>query len=94
LACIFTGGLAHILACVRWFAVSRGSFGDHHLFCDAVTGKSGPNATEDGVSARRLLNALERMWHCRLMYAPSVIAFGIGPRRTGISEKADPRLTR
>ena len=52
LACIFAGRLAHILACVRWFAISRGSFGDHHLFCNAVIGKPGPNATEDGVIAR------------------------------------------
>jgi hypothetical protein len=52
--------LAYILACVRWFVVSRGSFGDHHLFCDAVTGESGSNATDGGVNARRLLNALAR----------------------------------
>jgi len=52
LACIFACRLAHILACIRWFAVSRGSFGDHRLFCNAVIGKSGPNATEDGVIAR------------------------------------------
>jgi hypothetical protein len=50
LACIFARRLAHILACARWFAVSRGAFGDHHLFCNAVTGKPGPNATEAGVS--------------------------------------------
>jgi hypothetical protein len=44
--------LAHILACVRWFAVSSDSFGNHHLFCHAVIGEPGPNATEDGVIAR------------------------------------------
>jgi hypothetical protein len=60
LACIFTGRVAYILACIRWFAVSRGSFSNHYLFCNAVTGKSGSNATEDGVSARRLLNTLAR----------------------------------
>jgi len=50
LACVFTGCLACLLASLRWVAISRGSFGDHHLFCNAVTGESGPNATEDGVS--------------------------------------------
>src|SRR4029077_1045533 len=52
LACIFARRLAHILACIHWFAVSRRSFGDHRLFCNAITGKSGPNATEDGVIGR------------------------------------------
>ncbi len=50
LACIFARRLAYILACVRGVAISRDSFGDHHLFCNAVTGESGPNATEDRVS--------------------------------------------
>jgi len=50
LACILARRVAHILACVRWVAISRGSFGDHHLFYNAVTGESGPNVTEDGVS--------------------------------------------
>jgi len=51
LARIFAGGVAHVLARLRWFAVSRGSFGDHHLFCDAATAESGADATDDGLIA-------------------------------------------
>ena len=46
LACIFARRLAHILAGVCWLHVPRGSFGDHYLFCNAVTGKSGSNGTK------------------------------------------------
>jgi hypothetical protein len=49
LACIFARRLADILACVCWFSLPRGSFGDHYLFCDAVTGESRSGATEDGM---------------------------------------------
>lgn len=49
LACIFTGRLAGILACVCWFAISRDSFGNHYLFCDAVIGQSCSDSTEDGL---------------------------------------------
>jgi len=38
LACLFAGRVAHLLACLRWLPVSRGSFGHHHLFCNAVAG--------------------------------------------------------
>jgi len=47
LACVFTGRLACLLASLRWFALPRHPFGDHYLFCDAVTGESGADATED-----------------------------------------------
>jgi hypothetical protein len=46
LACIFAGRLAHVLAGVCWFSVSRGPFSHHHLFCDAVTGESRSDTTE------------------------------------------------
>ncbi len=47
LACIFTGRLAYILACVCWLAFLGDSFGDHHLFCDAVARESGSDTAED-----------------------------------------------
>src|SRR4030095_6819086 len=52
LACIFTSRLAHVLACLHWFALPRRSFSDHNLFCDAVAGESGSNATEGGLIRR------------------------------------------
>ncbi len=64
LACIFTRGLAHILAGVCWLHVPRGSFGNHYLFSHAVTAESRSDAAEEGVKAsgnmspRQLLNAL------------------------------------
>ena len=63
LACIFTRGLAHILAGVCWLNVPRGSFGNHYLFSHAVTVESRSDAAEEGVSQRgtvaeAILNAL------------------------------------
>jgi len=49
LACIFTSGLAHILAGVCWLNVPRGSFGNHYLFSHAVTVESRSDAAEEGV---------------------------------------------
>ena len=49
LACVFTRRMADVLARVCWLPVSGGSFSNRHLFCNAVTGEPGPDATEDEV---------------------------------------------
>src|SRR5262249_54847059 len=60
LACIFAGRLADILACVCRLPVSRDSFRNHRLFCNAVTGEQGPNIREN-TAARALTAALPQV---------------------------------
>lgn len=50
LARIFASCLANILACVCWVPVPRGSFRNHHIFCDAVAAESRSDASEERVS--------------------------------------------
>ena len=46
MARLFTRRLAHVLAGFCWFALPSDSFGNHHLFCGALTGEPRPNAAE------------------------------------------------
>ena len=50
LACILTGRLADILACIHWLTVSCDSFGNHHLLCDTPIGESGSNTSKSRVA--------------------------------------------
>ena len=91
LACIFTSGLAHILAGVCWLNVPRGSFGNHYLFSHALTGESRSDAAEEGVG-KGGTRCPQRVGKkkgnfCCLTNAPSAIGSGI------VFGEADPPLT-